>query len=269
MAIQCQRVIDELLKNAPIMNERLRVLALGDIDSDELRDVVQQIASAECATLDVTPTSTSNGYHLVILLQLRPGAVEASLVQQLRQTYPLAGLIMVLGTWCEGETRTGRAVPHCERVFWYQFPAWWQQSCAAWQTGRPTSWQQSAPAKSDTQAACQGLIAVDSPDAEAAEVLIEACHSLGASAVWSPRWRPRPLGTEPMAGIWVGGQLEAFEEPHLVDFRRSLSQGSPLVALLDFPRRDRVSRAIELGATSVLGKPWRLDQLAANFDAGF
>ena len=112
-----------------------------------------------------------------------------------------------------------------------------------------------------------GLVAIDTPDAGTAEALIEACDAIGAGAIWSPRGRARPLGTQPVAGIWVGGQLETFEEPELVAFRRSLPSSSPLVALLDFPRRDVVARASELGATTILGKPWRLNELATSLEA--
>jgi hypothetical protein len=34
-----------------------------------------------------------------------------------------------------------------------------------------------------------------------------------------------------------------------------------VIALLDFPRRDRVDQALELGASSVLGKPWETGAL--------
>lgn len=71
------------------------------------------------------------------------------------------------------------------------------------------------------------------------------------------------MGTRIAAGIWVGGQLDAVEELDLANFRGWLPVESPLVALLDFPRRDRIRRAEQLGVTAVLGKPWRIDQLAS------
>ncbi len=61
----------------------------------------------------------------------------------------------------------------------------------------------------------------------------------------------------------MGGQLDSREEGELADFRNWLPSDVPLVVLLDYPRRDRVEQAMRLGATSVLGKPWRLEQLAS------
>ncbi len=41
---------------------------------------------------------------------------------------------------------------------------------------------------------------------------------------------------------------------------------TPVIAILDFPRRDRVQRALECGAAAVLGKPWRVDDLLATIE---
>jgi AmiR/NasT family two-component response regulator len=39
------------------------------------------------------------------------------------------------------------------------------------------------------------------------------------------------------------------------------------MALLDFPRRERLQQAIALGATAVLGKPWQNDALVATLES--
>ena len=53
------------------------------------------------------------------------------------------------------------------------------------------------------------------------------------------------------------------EVPLLANFVGRLPRAAPIVALLDFPRRDRVEIARGLGVSAVLGKPWRLDDLLA------
>ncbi len=245
------------------MQHPLRVLALGDVEHAELRSVVQRVADSRWSSLTEGDEAPQGAFDLVLLLQERPGRIDAARAAVLRQAHPLAGLVVVLGTWCEGEMRTGQPLPHCERVFWYQFPAWWQSVTRAWTAGRPAAWQHPAGVSPDGPRLDGQLIAIDTPDADAAESLIDVCHALGGSAVWTPRWRCRPMGTRIAAGIWVGGQLDAVEELDLANFRGWLPVESPLVALLDFPRRDRIRRAEQLGVTAVLGKPWRIDQLAS------
>ncbi len=59
------------------------------------------------------------------------------------------------------------------------------------------------------------------------------------------------------------------EEASLRRTRAQLPPDVPLVVLLDFPRREAVITAMRLGATAVLGKPWRVDQLLAALQPGF
>lgn len=239
-----------------------RVLAIGDVDKAEFADPIELLRSDSGVQLE-SSEKAKGPFELVLVFQSRPGSVEAGPIERLRAQTPLAGMAVVLGTWCEGEARTGAPLPHCERLFWYQFPAWWANVCKAWGAGRPTHWQQVAPSVEPTRIASGSLVAIDTADADAASALLVVFESLGLAAVWRDRRRPGPLATEPAAGVWVGGQLEDAEREQLAAFRSALPNDAPLVVLLDFPRRDRVDDARQLGATAVLGKPWRIDQLAA------
>jgi AmiR/NasT family two-component response regulator len=59
--------------------------------------------------------------------------------------------------------------------------------------------------------------------------------------------------------------LDEHEADDLAAFCRSLTRDrAPVVALLDFPRRERVEIALAAGAAAVLGKPWlNIDLVAA------
>jgi hypothetical protein len=107
------------------------------------------------------------------------------------------------------------------------------------------------------------FVAVVSPDYSSASTLIDLCQSVGRQACWCPRDSAFPERTLPTAAIWIGGMLDKGEEESLRLTRKWLPSGAPLVALLDFPRREAVASAMRLGATSVMGKPWRVDHLLA------
>src|SRR5262245_27178576 len=68
--------------------------------------------------------------ELIVVAQSRPGTFALDRVVSLRQRAPLAGVVGLLGSWCEGETRTGRTWPGVERLYWYEFPAWWRRQMA-------------------------------------------------------------------------------------------------------------------------------------------
>ncbi len=247
---------------------RLQVLALGDFSHPELREAYETVANSPIATTVSNEANAGSSVDLVLVFQSRPGRVAPALVKTLRSKYPLAGMTTVLGTWCEGENRSVRPSAGIERLYWYQFSAWWQTVAQDWRAGRPTSWQHPSDASRNMALLGEGWIAVDAPDADAAEALLTGCDSLDATAVWTPRWRTRPLGSKVLAGVWIGGQFNSAEESDVAAFRDWLSDRTPLVVLLDFPRRDRVDQARKLGATTVLGKPWRLEQLAVGCGVG-
>lgn len=248
------------------MTQPLRVLATGDLNHQEFSraiELVEQDAIVEFTRLDALD-DRSKPFELLLAFQSRPSSIAPLLVGDLRARMPLAGMAVVLGSWCEGEMRTGTPLAHCERVFWYQFSSWWQTVRTAWLEGRPTHWQ--LPPGVDMPIAPPSdakLVAIDTADFDAAQALLDACETLGMTGVWSRRYQKRPLTTQAAAGVWVGAQLDEVEETQLADFRQTLPADAPLVVLLDFPRRDRVERALELGATEVLGKPWRVEQLGA------
>ena len=70
------------------------------------------------------------------------------------------------------------------------------------------------------------------------------------------------------AGIWEGRQLDEPEVRQLSAFCRRLAKdGAPVIALADFPRRDRCEVAYQAGAAAVMGKPWLNADLLATLGA--
>jgi hypothetical protein len=248
------------------MSPPLRVLAIGDLEHDEFLRAIELVEVDAIVELmrRTEASDETQPFELLLAFQSRPSNIDPTLIEELRARMPLAGMAVVLGSWCEGEMRTGAPLPHCERVLWYQFAPWWQTVRAAWIENRPTHWQ--LPPGVDIPIALPTnakLVAIDTPDYDSAQALLDACETLGMTGIWSRRHDRRPLTTKASAGVWVGAQLDEVEEQQLANFRHSLPEDTPLVVLLDFPRRDRVERALELGATEVLGKPWRVEQLGA------
>ncbi|QDU91217.1 hypothetical protein Pla175_46370 [Pirellulimonas nuda] len=173
-----------------------------------------------------------------------------------RESAGAAETVAVLGSWCEGETRTGRPTEGVERVYWYDFPAWWRarEPHAAGTiplAARPTA---AVPAA--------GHVEVAAPDRASAAAVIDTLEDAGRAAVWRRPHQAAVLATRPTAGVWVGGQLDGREAALLCDFAsRFRARGLPLAVLLDFPRLDSWRAAHDMGATSTLGKPWQAEAL--------
>jgi hypothetical protein len=210
--------------------------------------------------------------ELILMAQARPDEFSSRAIEMLRRHWPLAGIVGLLGSWCEGETRTGRPWPGVERLYWYEFPAWWRRQMALVRSGRCPDWARAASGGvrcteyrvlsteyevRSRPLPSSGLVVIHGTRRDTAEAIDDVLQRAGFSTVWQKPGERLPVIRGAAAGIWVGGQLSEAETDQLRAFCRQMAyDGSPVIAMLDFPRRDRVDRAIKLGSATVMGMPW-------------
>lgn len=237
-----------------------RVLWVGPRSGAEFEEPFRRVASAGgCEHVeDIAPAVerlTDGGpVDLVLLACRRPLAT----TREAERLFAVAGdhtRAQLLGVWCEGEGRTGLVLDGVERVFWHAFPAWWES--------RLVDEVEPAALMPDETV---GPIVVESGDRELAGALTEALGSLGRQAVWAPALSgdaARLVSRSAAAVVWDGVQLGGAEADRLSRLgsvaRRT---GTPVIAMLDFPRPETVAAARELGAAWVVGKPIDVDQLS-------
>lgn len=247
---------------------RPQVAVLGQWQHVEFGEALNTLSQTADVQLVATRSSLPNHPpDCVLIAQSHPYGVSVDVVRAVREQFPQSPIVALLGSWCEGELRTGRPRPSVERVYWYHFPAWWRRfldmkgsgifSAYRAEPGKPLMAE-----KIPDPLEQAGTVLVDCRDRETFEALADSLSGGQCVAVWLQPGRPWPLVIGAFAGIWVGGQLTDMEVPLLTKFcDRFAGDSRRVVALLDFPRHDRVQRARELGATAVLARPWREEEL--------
>lgn len=235
-----------------------KVWLVGDVKHHDFAEAVALVR----ATANVGPGLP----ELILLAQSRPGVIRRREIERLERSAPLAGIVSLVGSWCEGETRTGRPAAGVRRLYWYEFPSWWRRQIGLHAAGQCPDWARIEDGR--LPIAESGLknarIAVETSCWDTAAAIGDVLKSAGAQSTW---WRAS-VNTdtrEITAGIWEGGQLNDAEAERLTAFSARLAAvNAPVVALLDFPRRDRCAIARRAGVAAVLGKPWlNVDLLAA------
>lgn len=243
----------------------------GATDHADFRDAVATLR-AEAELVDV-----ANSPELIVVAQSRPGEVSAAEVHRLRRAAPLAGLVGLVGSWCEGETRTGQPWPGVARFYWHEFPLWWRRQLQLRAAGRCPDWAQPAdtaslpgmqlagpPPTRQTTANTGSVIVLRVGVRDTADALTDVFRRAGFAVVWQRPGRDNCPVRGATAGVWDGGQLDEHELNDLATFCQQMARDrAAVVALLDFPRRHNVDAAHACGAAAVLGKPWRNTDLVA------
>ena len=258
---------------------RPAVLLIGEADHHELREALDWLRQSThltvAGTVDQALQDSScqeRNWHTVIFAQPRPGMFTPRDVDRLSRALPLAHFVALLGSLCEGETRSGQPWPGVVRVYWHQWPT----RCATeLRMGiEPTSWQlpRTSSEIERTQWILQrpmrrgsGLVAVFTRSAVWFDALASACRVAGYASVWCTSDQPRIFQGAALA-LWDGATLDLANLEQLQRITRLLPQ-VPVIALLGFPRLDQQRQVRALGAVSVVSCPFLLPDLWTAMDA--
>ncbi len=258
--------------------DALQILLVGDVVGVEVRPIAEFLRDAtdlfEVSGIQQAIATVESGELVpdaVVLVQDRPGVFAHEQLEQLRRVAPLARYLALLGTWCEGEQRTGQPWPGMIRTYWHQWLARWAAELRRGEDlGQSVSgelrWWGLPDTAGDEERLIQaaetpwpqrdGLVAVFSSSMDRGDYLVEACVAAGYSAIWMNPQQPVRIGG-PQVVLWDG----SADELSSLEGVREEFPAAPIVTLLDFPRIDDVERAMSLGASAVLAKPVRLEDL--------
>jgi CheY-like chemotaxis protein len=239
------------------------------------------IAAAALAENRVSP-------DLVVVAQSFPGQFSHQMIDRLRRLTPLARVLGLMGSWCEGEMRSGSPWPATLRTYWHQWPTRCNRQLRRLATGRSCSWalpptateeerlladaSSRRPGIADSRAdltdsgadipVCPGgPVVIHSPSREMADWLSAACRDRGLSALWQ---RDSALARVEGASAGIFDAADPCDDQcdSLRRFAAAL-RPAPIVALLSFPRIEDHQRAMSAGASVVLSKPVAADDLLA------
>jgi hypothetical protein len=252
----------------------LTSLVIGHVDCDEFRSVpdglralgevaaVRTLADADRWLADREPVD------LVVMVQHRPGEFSSIELDRLRQAAPLARVVLLLGSWCEGETRSGSPPGGTTRIYWHQWAARWGHQRERLAAGQCPTWglpvtaseeERLLIAEPDNQRPVRsGTVWVVAQSIEMSDWLVAACRAGGWTA---SRGDGGPLPEGLSAILWEIPQQRDRAFLELQRMTAATGQATPIVGLADFLRSDDAARLRAVGATSLISKPILLEDL--------
>lgn len=212
---------------------------------------------------------------VIVVAQSYPGEFSHRAIDRLRRAAPLSRVLGLLGSWCEGEFRSGEPWPAVVRIYWHQWPPRCNQQFARMLRGECCEWGLPVTATEEERlllgteepaARREGLIAIHTRPYEMEDWLSAVLGGRGYSTVWLRPQRPAHVEGA-RAAVFDGSDCREAELEELSHLAATLAP-APVVALLDFPRIEQHDRAIAAGAAAVVSKPlylgdlfWELDRV--------
>ncbi len=211
----------------------------------------------------------------IVLVASYRGAFEHAEVEGLHKRAPLARLLTLLGSWCEGEMRSGRALPGVARAYWHQ----WEARAAAEMLGeraaRYAGWslpRTSLPLDVSLLARAQPhsimrrdvatpQLSVLAPTRERYLTLADALRTCGYPSLWQTA--TTLASAHDSSAFVIDGDSLTQRISELTQHTIACAVDRPTLLLLDFPRWQEVEQAREWGVRRVLSKPYLLGDLRA------
>lgn len=252
----------------------LHIFLIGDTSRPEFREASTALEELAHVTrfVDVEPaiTALEEGLltaHGIVLAQAYPDQFSAAAIDRLRNLTPLARWIAILGSWCEGEPRSGHPLPGVVRMYWHQaavrirreFPRRFEVQGSAWLLPATATDEERLLASLESPLPQgKGLVAIWTQQPEMEALLSDVCRRGGYATAWlHPRQPAHVRGA--LAAIFDGASLDALGFEELKQLATDMAP-APVLALLDAPRIQEVRLARSLGVT-MLAKPFRVDEL--------
>lgn len=210
---------------------------------------------------------------VIVVAQAYPGQFSGEALDRLGRQAPLARVVVLLGSWCEGEVRSGRPIPGAIRVYWHQWPARCAQELGRLRRGLCASWCLPPTAVEEERFLAladqpwprrEGLIAVHSPSFDMRDWLCRACRRAGYSTAEGDNLilALRKSGQSPGITAAVFDAIDCRGQ-ELDDLKRwaAAVEPAPVIVLMSFPRVEDRDRVLAAGAAALLSKPLLLDDL--------
>jgi hypothetical protein len=189
------------------------VLLLGDVHHRDFsaptawmqRHTSLHVAASQAEALDwLRQEESGAACEAIVLAQARYGGTRSFDMEALHAAAPLARLILLLGTWCEGDSRSSQSPAGVLRVYWHQFIARAEREwlggdgeAGMWALSRTSidndqllhTWRHPLPQHT-------GLVAIHAESLITYQCLAEMCGLGGWTTLWLAPRQPLHLGVE-------------------------------------------------------------------------
>lgn len=253
-----------------------KILVTGDYWHEDFRDVLSQMkvptTLVALESLQEREPSAEN-YQAVLLAQSRPDQFSHADLEFLQAKFPNTPIVSLVGSWCEGELRSGDPAGGGVRIFWHQWQGRYENFANEFNRSQVTNWHLPKTANdvdrvSETvlhlAAHDDGLnnnsthVGISAWTRDGYEMIADALNAFDFRCSWLESHKTES-GTPDVICV-NGNSLSTNLRDNVVHLRK-VAPGAPVVAVLNFPRKIEVEEARDLGVVEIVSKPYQLVDL--------
>lgn len=248
-----------------------RVLLTGDYKHHEFQHLIAGFESVSLIPINQIDFN-QYGFDLIVVAQSMAGQFSIEQIERLQVRFPLTPIVALLGSWCEGESRTGVPWPGVQRVYWHQwngrFDAFAKQLIQSGITDlhmpRSSTIGDQILRVDDPHPVLSSkrrLIGISAVNSVQFEMLKDSINSLGGKCSWVETADELSEGLAQFNPICLDAAGIDDEFLTRLAWIKDRYPHAALIVVASFPRLDQVARLSALGISQIVSKPYQLRDL--------
>ena len=255
-----------------IKKKPVQILLTGDYWHSDFRQLLHDdsVLTTLIPHHDVSPAKIEQcECSLVVVAQSRRNQVDQDLLDDLMSHSPHIPVVLLCGSWCEGEMRSGSPIPGVLRVYWHQWRGRLFQflnqltSCKVATWNLPRTFSSSDGILNDLKSPSipfdtAWLVGISAQTPNSYSMLQDVCQAANLRSVWIENLAMEQVNVlKPQLVMLDGNSLS----PYFMDRIRkakTMFRDSRLMATLNFPRQFEFEVGKQMGLDQVVSKPFNL-----------
>jgi hypothetical protein len=255
----------------------LQILVTGDYWHNEIQPQLSQISFPITMVQPKQVDSVSDKtFDLIVVAQTRRDQIDQATIDELASQHPNTPIVNLLGSWSEGETRSGSPLRGVHRVFWHQWNSQFEKFTNEMKSSDISSWHQPPTTTAADQARqsntlpnnqtnpifADGLaVGISATSRISFETLRDAIDAMGGTCFWLEQGE-RPI--EPGGVICIDANSVTGTLITRIEEFRTRFESPAFVVILNFPRKQELDELARWGIDQVISKPFELQDLSAS-----
>lgn len=255
-----------------MVKDNIQILVTGEYWHSDFSGLTSSASATItlCPPEQLTTLDGTEAIDLVVIAQGRRGTVDDESIEFIQTTFATTPKVALLGSWCEGEVRSGTPWPGIPRVYWHQWEGRFQQFLTCLDEDEVHQWQLPPTASLADEAIAgphfgdetfQGIVAVSALTKTQFSMIEDALSAFGAKSSWVERATWDGEAKTLVKAVIVDDDSLTGDLETRIRWIFSIFGQVPLVLTLGFPRKDEVDALKQLGVGAIVSKPFKLGDL--------